>query len=215
MKTILLIGATGLVGSSVLQRALAHPDIEKVVALTRRPLSPHDKLNNVIVDFNNLPTDAPWWQVNAIICTLGTTIKTAGSKQNFRKVDFDYPYQVGKIAVMHNVPAYVLNSSIGANADSKVFYSKTKGEIEKALIKLNFLSLTIVRPSIIEGERSESRPMEKVSIALAKLFSPLIPARYKPVHADKIAHCLLESALIAMHGVNIIESDEINNLSRE
>lgn len=209
MKKILLIGATGLVGQSVLKQALENPQIDSIVALTRHPLPEHTKLNNIIVNFDDLPSDAPWWQVDAVICTLGTTIRKAGSQQNFRKIDFDYPYYVGQLARTHNVNTYVINTAVGANPDSKVFYSRTKGDVEQALISLNFPSFTTVRPSFIDGNRIEFRLTEKISLFLLKVFSPLIPVRYRSIHADLIAKSLLNAAIEAKPGVNMIESEQI------
>jgi uncharacterized protein YbjT (DUF2867 family) len=217
MKKIVLIGAGGLVGGNVLNQALMRADVASVVTLTRRPLqlteqqSPYAaKYNNVVVDFNHLPQNESWWQVDAVICTLGTTIGKAGSRPNFRRVDFDYPYRVAQIAKVHRVAAYALNSALGASADSRFFYSRTKGELENALIDLGFFSFTSVRPSLIAGDRQESRPLEKISLFFVKLFSPLIPARYRAVEAAAIAKSLLEYAFAAPAGVNIVESEQIS-----
>ena len=99
MKTILLVGATGLVGQSVLASALADPRVTRLVAPTRRPLAAYPKLTNPLVDFDALPADAPWWSADAVICTLGTTIKKAGSPAAFRRVDYDYPLGAGRVLV--------------------------------------------------------------------------------------------------------------------
>ncbi|WP_199698882.1 Rossmann-fold NAD(P)-binding domain-containing protein [Oleomonas cavernae] len=127
MTTLLLVGATGLVGQHTLALALADPRVTKVVAPTRRPLPAGPKLENPVVDFDALPEDAPWWQAGAVICTLGTTQKIAGSQAAFRKVDYDYPLAVARLARRHSTPAYALTSSVGASARSPSFYLRTKG----------------------------------------------------------------------------------------
>jgi len=206
---LLLVGATGLVGDEVLDLALADGRVEHVIALTRTPLPTLGKLENPIVDFDTLPEDAAWWQVDAVICTLGTTIRKAGSQAAFRKVDFDYPLKVAELAKRHGTKAYALNSSAGANSASSVFYLRTKGEVEAAISNLGFESLTIVRPSMIGGQRKEFRPAERIGIVLMTLLSPLIPKRYRVVPPERIAITLLESAVHAGPGVRIIESGSI------
>ena len=108
MAVLLLVGATGLVGQSVLQQALADSRVSKVVAITRKPLPPQDGLENPLVDFDALPDDAPWWNVDAGICTLGTTMRQAGSHQAFRKVDVDYPLAVARLLHQHGAQEFCL-----------------------------------------------------------------------------------------------------------
>jgi uncharacterized protein YbjT (DUF2867 family) len=209
MRRILLVGATGLVGQSVLQQALDHPAIGQVVAPTRRPLPAHPKLLNPVVDFEALPEEADWWAVDAVICTLGTTIKKAGSKAAFYRVDHDHPLRVAELARRHGARAYALNSALGADAASRVFYSRTKGELERDLQALGFPSLTFVRPGLIGGERAESRPAEQVGVKLSQWLRPLLPARYRVVPAERIAACLLQAALAEGQGLHAILSDAI------
>lgn len=209
MKTLLLVGATGLVGQSVLQQALQDLRVAKLVAPTRRPLPPHPKLDNPLVDFDALPADAAWWRVDGVICTLGTTIKKAGSQPAFRKIDHDYPLAVATLARRQGATAYALTSSVGADAGSRTFYLRTKGEVERALAALLFPSLTIVRPSFIGGERAERRPLEALGLKLFTALGPLLPRRYRIVSADRIARTLLEAALAAPPGTHFIESEAI------
>lgn len=209
LKKILLIGSTGLVGQAVLNLALKDPRVSQVIALSRRPLTEHPRLLNPIVNFDLLPNNASWWDVDAVICTLGTTIKKAGSQDTFRKVDFDYPLNIAKLAQKHGVETYALNSASGANAESSIFYSRIKGEVEDAISDLNFSSLSIVRPSLIGGDRQEFRAGEQAALMAFKLLNPLIPNKYRTVHADKIAACLLNAAINAPIGKQIVESEKI------
>jgi uncharacterized protein YbjT (DUF2867 family) len=209
MATLMLVGATGLVGQSVLAQALAHPQVQRVVAPTRRPLSAHPKLLNPVVDFNALPEDAPWWAVDAVICALGTTIKTAGSQGAFYAVDHDLPLRVAGLAQGHGAQVYALNSALGADAASRVFYSRTKGELERDLQSLGYLSLTFVRPGLIGGERAEPRLAEQIGVKLSQWLRPLLPKRYRVVPAERIAFHLLQAALAAQPGVRVVMSEAI------
>ena len=209
MRTLLLVGSTGLVGQSVLQQALDHPAVGQVVAPTRRPLPAHPRLLNPVVDFEALPDDAPWWAADAVICTLGTTIKKAGSQAAFYRVDHDHPLRVAELARRHGARAFALNSALGADASSRVFYSPTKGELERDLQRLGYPSLTLVRPGLIGGERAESRPAERLGVVVSEWLRPVLPARYRVVPAQRIAFHLLQAALAELPGLHVIPSDAI------
>ncbi len=209
MKSLLLVGATGLVGQSVLTSALADPHVTRLVAPTRRPLPPHPKLVNPLVDFDALPADAPWWAVDGVICTLGTTIKKAGSQSAFRRVDHDYPLAVATLARRHGAGSFAVVSSVGADASSRTFYLRTKGEMEAALRSVGFPSLTILRPSFIGGDRTERRPFEALALRLFSALPFLLPRRYRVVPADRIARTLLSAALAARPGAHLVESEAI------
>jgi uncharacterized protein YbjT (DUF2867 family) len=209
MKTLMLVGATGLVGRCVLQLALAEPRIGRLVAPTRRPLPPHPKLENPVVDFAALPVEAPWWQVDGVICTLGSTLRQAGSREAFRRVDFNYPLAVARLARARGAAAYALNSSLGADPGSRVFYARTKGELEEALRPVGYPSLTLVRPGLLGGKRQEFRFGERVATVLLALLGPLLPRRYRIVPAGRVAAALLEAVVTARPGVQVIESEKL------
>jgi len=209
MTTLMLVGATGLVGQSVLRLALEDSRVDRVVALTRRRLAPHARLDNPLVDFDNLPETAPWWPVDAVVCTLGTTMRAAGSQAVFRRVDLAYPHAVARLARLHGARSFALNSAVGADPHSRIFYNRVKGEAEQALRACGFPSLTIVRPALLGGERAERRPAESFSLALLGALRPLVPARYRIVPAERVARCLLDAAILAAEGVHVIESEAI------
>ncbi len=209
MTRLLLVGATGLVGKSVLNKALGDARVSQVVALTRRALPAHPKLLNPVVNFEALPDAADWWEVDAVICTLGTTIKAAGSKDAFYRVDHDWPLQVGRLALLHGAGAYALNSALGADPDSRVFYSRTKGEVERDLQRLGYSSLTLVRPGLIGGERAEPRLAEQMGVRVSQWLRPLLPPRYRVVPAERIAHHLLQAALACKPGVRVLSSEQL------
>lgn len=207
---LLLAGATGLVGSHLLRLALADARITLVIAPVRRALSTtHPKLLAPVVDYDALPEDALWWQADAVVCALGTTMKAAGSQAAFRKVDHDYPLAVARCARAHGTPTYVLNSASGANAQSRFFYNRVKGELELALAGVGFTSLTSARPGLIGGERRESRPAERAALLALTALGPLLPRRWRICPAQTIARAMLDAALQARAGVHVLPAETL------
>jgi len=206
---LLLVGATGLIGQAALQQALAGADVSQVIAPTRRPLPAHARLLNPQVDFDALPVEAAWWAVDAVVCTLGTTLRAAGSRAAFRKVDHDYPLAVARHALRHGARTYVLTSASGADPDSRIFYSRTKGEVERALALLGYRSLTFVRPALLAGERSEHRFTEQLGIRIMGAMGPILPRRLRVVPAERVATALLQAARSALPGQHVVESEQL------
>lgn len=208
-RRLLLIGASGLVGAHALALALADPRVARVVAPTRRALPAHPKLENPIVDFEALPRDAAWWAADGAVSALGTTIRVAGSQAAFRRVDVDYVVETAALARAAGVRAFALNTALGADPSARNFYLRCKGEAERGVEALDFPALTLVRPALIGGERAQPRPMERLAIRLTNALSPLLPRRYRVVHAERIARRLLEGALRDEPGLRIVESEAI------
>ncbi len=207
---ILHVGATGLVGRLVLQQLLDSAQVSRVTAPTRRALGiTHPKLLNPVVDFDAVPPDADWWRADAVICTLGTTMAAAGSREAFRRVDLQYPLVVARNAHRHGTRAYVLNSAMGADADSRVFYNQVKGELESGLAEVGFDSLTLVRPGLIDGERSENRRGEAIALALSRTLRPLLPLQWRPSRAERIAAALVQAAITSRQGIVLVEASEL------
>ncbi len=205
MSSILLIGSTGLVGRQVLRLALAHPEIDRIVTPVRSDLPPHPKVTAPRVDFEHLPEEAPWWRADAVICTLGTTMRIAGSKEAFRRVDHDYVLQAATLARRAGTAVFALNSSVGADVDAGSFYLRVKGETERDLGALGFTSLTCVRPSLLDGgPRPDRRPAELAALMLARWLRPLIPRHYRAVRTDVVAGLLLKAALDAPPGTHVV-----------
>ena len=203
---LIILGSTGLVGRHLLDLALANPDVSQIVAPVRRAVPVQEKLFAPLVDFDHLP-DASWWQADAIICALGTTMRNAGSRQAFRRIDHDYPLLAARLGKQNGVNVFVLNSAIGANAQSLFFYNRVKGETERDLEALGFASLTFVRPGLIGGMRMERRPVERMLQILLDALSPVLPPSYRINPAQKIAQAMLDAALAARPGVHAIASD--------
>jgi len=206
---LMLVGATGLVGQQALQLALADERIDEVIAPTRRPLPRHPKLIAPIVEFERLPEDALWWSVDAVICALGTTMRTAGSREAFYRVDHDFPLSVARLTRRNGATAFVLNSAMGADAASRIYYSRVKGEVERDIAELLFLSLTIVRPGLIGGERQEFRTGERLAASVLRILDPVLPRAWRINPADKIAGAMIQAAVAATPGTTILTSAKL------
>ncbi len=205
---ILLAGGTGLVGAACLHRLAAEPGVAEVRALVRRPLPADTRLpriTEVVTDFGRLEESPALEGVQQVFCALGTTIRQAGSQAAFRVVDHDYPLRLAQSALARGASHFLLVSAVGASAASPVFYNRVKGEVEAAILALGYRSVTIVRPSLLLGERGEFRLGEKV----AGWFSFLMPGRYKPVHATQVAAALVAAAREDRPGARIIENREL------
>ena len=207
---ILHVGATGLVGRLLLARLLDAPGVACVVAPTRRPLGfRHPRLRNPMVDFEALPEDADWWAADAVACTLGTTLADAGSRAAFRRVDHDYPLQVARLARRHGARTYALNSALGANARSSILYNRVKGELEEAVAALGYPSLVLVRPGLIDGRRERPRPGEARALAVSRLLRPLLPAKWRPSRAERIAEALADAVLHPPPGRTVVAAERL------
>ena len=212
----LLVGASGLVGRHLLQLLLHESMYERIAVLVRKPLAvSHTRLTQHVVDFDRLDHQKEIIRADDVFCCLGTTIRAAGSQEAFRKVDFTYVVQTAALASKNGTRQFLMVSSLGANVGSKIFYSRVKGEVEQAVSKLPFVGIYIFRPSMLLGERAESRPGEKAGIAVMKLFSfAMIGAwkKYRPIHAQIVANAMIRVASTGLQGVNIFESDRMQIL---
>ena len=209
MSTILIAGATGLVGRITLAKALDDARVTQVVAPTRKPLPSHPKLVNPLVDYEALPPEADWWTCDAVICALGTTRAKAGSAEAFHRIDHDYPLMIATHARAHGAQAFALVSAIGADAGSRLLYNRTKGEVEASIGALAYRSYTIVRPGLIGGQRDEFRPMERVSDAILTVLGPVLPRQWRISPAENIAAAMIEAALAARPGRHIVSAAEL------
>lgn len=205
-----VIGATGLVGEQLVLQLLGHPEFEKVVVFGRRKSGlNHSKLVEELIDFDRPESWAALVKGDVLFSTLGTTIKTAKTKENQFRVDFTYQYEFAKAASQNGVTTYVLVSSLGADSKSSVFYSRMKGELDEAVSRLPFQKTIIVRPSILDGNRKEKRPAEKVSLAIMGALSKVILKKYRPTPVDLLASQMIRLSLEEKSGYQIIEASEI------
>lgn len=206
---ILLAGATGLVGEHLLDRLLNEPTVSRVLAPTRRPLAGHPHLDNPVGDLPDLlPTLGG--QIDIAYCCLGSTIKQAGSQEAFKAVDLDMAVAFSKRARALGARHLLVISAVNADLTSSVFYSRVKGEMEQALRAQDWPQLTIVRPSLLVGNRTETRWAEQLAAPIAKL----IPGKYGAIEACQLARAMWRLALEEQDGVRVVESDELRRLGK-
>ena len=208
-RSALVAGGTGLVGSKLVDDLLADADYDQVHLLVRRPSGrANAKLREHVVDFNKLATFA-WPKVTDAYCCLGTTIKAAGSQAAFRAVDYDYPLAFARGVLQHGAQQFLFVSAMGADSQSKVFYSRVKGELESAVAALGFGAAIAFRPSLLAGERAEHRLGERLALTLLRPVGWLVPARYRPVADTTVARAMVNYAKRGMAGFHVVASDAI------
>jgi uncharacterized protein YbjT (DUF2867 family) len=196
-KSALVLGATGLVGKHLIKQLCADHRYSQVTCLLRKPLPARlftfetDKLQPIVVDYEQLQDYQGYFSVDHVYVCLGTTLKKAGSPSEFRKVDYQYVHVAAQLARAQRAKSFVWISSVGANAKSRIFYLRVKGEIENAVLTmLGLNNPSAVRPSLILGARSETRFGEKLGAQLLNLIRPFLfgkLAKFKPVEAQHVA----------------------------
>jgi len=214
-RTALLAGATGLVGGELLALLLDDADVVQVVTLTRREMdTPHPKLVQGVVAFGRLDHyGLP--PVDDYYCCLGTTMRDAGSQQAFREVDLVYPVKIARLALDAGATRCVHVSAMGADAGSRVFYNRVKGEAESALARMPFEAVYAMRPSLLAGERTRFRAAERIALALSRPVSRLLPESLRPIAAGDVARAMHACAKRTASGRFVIPSDEIRRIARE
>ena len=214
--TATLIGATGLIGNYLLDELLNDPFFNTVRILIRRPLDiSHPKLEKKIVDFNDSDSIlVALSNSDVVFCSIGTTQrKVKGDKDAYRKIDFDIPVKVARFCKMTGCEKFILVSSVGANSKSKSFYLKLKGEVEDAIESVGLNWVHIMRPSMLLGDRKESRFGESIGKVIITPFSFLIPSKYKPIQARDVAKAMLAAAKKTEEGFFIHEYRKIKSLN--
>ena len=216
-RTAWLAGATGLIGGFVLKQLIASERYAKVVVLTRGTVNVKDpKLDQFVVNFDQL-TELDLPAADDVFCALGTTIKKAGSQEVFRHVDLDFPLALANKALARNAKQFLLVSSVGANAKSRNFYLRTKGELEDALSALPFRAIHIFQPSILVGPREERRAGERAGIVFVKLASPVLAGglrKYRAIAAQDVARAMVSAAAMEGSGKRAYDYDEMMALIR-
>jgi uncharacterized protein YbjT (DUF2867 family) len=210
MKAV-VIGGTGLTGSCLLNKLSQNKDFEEITVIVRRPVShPDHKIVPLIADFESIKNIS--LSADTAFSCLGTTIKTAGSGENFRRVDFGYNLAFAEACKNSGVSTFILMSALGADPTSGVFYNRVKGEIENAIKNLEFKKLVILRPSLLEGPRREQRTGELIARRVMSLVNPLLKGklrRYRSVHIESVAEAMISAATDCTSGLKIIENEEI------
>jgi uncharacterized protein YbjT (DUF2867 family) len=214
--TTMVAGSTGLVGSELLQLLLEDPAVGRVHSLVRRATGrEHPALVEHVIDFDRLPGVAMPSSVDEVYCCLGTTMRAAGSRAAFRRVDHDHVVALGRLAAAAGARSLAVVSSVGADPSARSFYLRTKGETERDLEALGLPLLVILRPSLLLGPRREFRIGEWVGGVAFRVVGPLLRgslARYRPIHAHTVARAMVGASREAEPGVRVLESPEIRRL---
>ena len=188
-KTALVVGATGAVGREIVHGLCENENYDKIIVWARRELKfSHEKLETQIVNFSDVKNMPPR-EIDEIFCALGTTMKQAGSREAFLRVDVDYVYAAAKWGKAAGVRRFALASSLGAKESSLSFYLRAKEQVERCASELGFDSLQIVRPPLILGERSDARPLERLAAAVFKLLPACVFGKFRPLSGASSVRC--------------------------
>lgn len=216
-NTAVVAGASGLIGSQLLDLLLSRADYDTIVILVRRALPlTHAKLVQIELDFAELEKHAAKITGHAVFCCLGSTRKKTPDLSNYRKVDHDYPLQLAQIALKNGIQQYHLVSALGADATSSNFYTKMKGETEEAIKQVGLPALHIYRPALLTGDRKEYRAGERIFTAIMRVIDPLLIGplkKYQSIPAAMVARAMYNQSMKQMEGSFTYPSDQIKNLS--
>lgn len=219
LKTALIIGATGLIGKELAKILWEAPEYERVIVLVRRSMGlQNKKLIETIIEFDQLENFHCEHTVDHVFCCIGTTIKKAKTQEAFRKVDYEYPMALGRWAKQNGITQYMLVSSVGADANSKILYSRTKGQVEEGLKNLQLNGLHIFRPSLLLGQRDEKRIGESIATSISTKFPFLYSGpfkQYSPIQGKTVANAMYKLALQERKGVYTYSSNEIQEIGNE
>lgn len=214
---VILVGASGLIGSHLLSALIESAEISQIVLLLRKPLKiPISKVQELIVNFDELEHFSTEIKGDIMFSCLGTTKAATPDSGQYRKIDFEYPLRLAEIGIRNGVSQFHLVSSLGANALASNSYLKLKGELENELKKLSIPSLHIYQPSLLTGERKESRLLEKFAISAFKLIDPLLIGplkKFRSIREETVALAMLNQSLKGLKGTFIYPSIQIQELA--
>ncbi|MBZ9688559.1 NAD(P)H-binding protein [Clostridium estertheticum] len=218
-KSALVLGASGLVGQDLTKILIDSSEYKEVTLLVRKKLNINsEKIQQEIVDFNNLEKYHSLFDVDSVFCCLGTTIKIAKTKENFKKVDLEYPMASAQITKGAGKGRFFVISAFGSNEKSKIFYNSVKGTLERKLKDMNLDTLHIFRPSILMGDRKDFRLGERITLALCKILPFVFIGnlkKYKPTKTKDLALAMYKASLNVHQGNYVHEPEEINKLATE
>ncbi|WP_205679213.1 NAD(P)H-binding protein [Brumimicrobium aurantiacum] len=220
-KTATILGATGLIGSHVLEFLKKNSDYDEIRVVSRRPLSiDHPKVNVVVIDFSDMSQfEEAIKGSDVVFCAIGTTQKKVkGDNEKYKSIDYDIPVNAATFCLKHNCEQFLLVSSVGADPSKKGFYLKLKGKVEEAIKskvneKTGFTSLSIFRPSLLLGNRSENRFGEGVMQFVGKAFKFLTPQNFKPIYGEEVAKSMVNAARNSKKGIAVYHYNEMKELN--
>lgn len=215
-KTALVVGATGLVGNELVKRLLASSEYVRVIIWVRKATGISDKrLKEIVIDFDKIEAYEMEDKVDHVFCCLGTTIKKAKTQEAFKKVDLEYPLALGRWAKDKRVSQFLVVTAMGADSKSRIFYNKTKGQLERGLREMGLNGLHIFRPSLLLGERNEVRSGERAAATISKFIPILFVGplkRYAPIQGRKVAYAMYKTAIEGRRGICVYSSNEISKI---
>lgn len=217
-KTALIAGSTGLTGGYLLNLLFESPNYNKVISLVRKPTGKqNDKLEERLTNFENLESEISTLRADDVFICLGTTIKKAKTQENFKKVDLEYPITIAKTLKQNRAKQLAVVSALGANSKSKIFYNRTKGQMEDALEKVGYENLFILQPSLLLGNRNEFRLGERIGQKVMCIVDPLMVGpvkKYRSINAYDVAYAMLELCNGDLPVAHKIESEQIKEIAR-
>lgn len=205
-------GGTGLVGGSLLSRLAQDLDYAGVTAIGRREIT-IPGITSVVIELEKLEPKHVPETARVAFCCLGTTIKKAGSQDAFRSVDHDMVVRFAEACLLRGVRSFHVVSAIGADADSRVFYNRVKGEMEREVRKMGFSSVCVYRPSFLRGAREESRPGERAGLVAARVLHPVLPRKLRAIPAETVARAMVNHAKTPCRGFKVHDSGELWGLA--
>ena len=215
-RTALVFGSTGLIGNLLVEELVNSSDYSLVKTFVRQPTGVSEQnVAEIITDFGNLSAHKDHLQGDDLFICLGTTIKKAGSVAKMEKIDRDLPMDIASVAESNGVKRIAIVSSIGADAGSRNYYLRIKGELEEGIMNMNFKNIAVVRPSMLLGERKEKRAGEMVGKVVMQTFKPILKGKlrkYRAIHGRDVARAMIY-LMLQEPGKNIIESDELQRIA--
>lgn len=216
-KKAILAGASGAIGSSLLQQLLSNTSYKEVLVLVRKELDvKNPKLKQIVLDFDKLDDYASQITGDVVFCCLGTTKSETPNKDLYRKIDYQYPLDIAWLAQANGAKSYHLVSAMGANIDSSMFYNRTKGITEQDLKTVPFENICIYQPSLLNGNRSKKRLAEGILNVIMLVVNPFLfgPMRkYRSIKVENVAKAMVINSLQDHKGVFTYESDQIQEIS--
>jgi uncharacterized protein YbjT (DUF2867 family) len=218
-KKAVIVGATGLIGQHLLRLVLSSDAYDRVTIIVRKKTTiDHPQLRQVVIDFEHLVDQAyEHMACDDLYVCLGTTIKNAKSKENFYRVDYKYVILVAEMAHRQGARILSLVSSAGADPDSKVFYSRVKGQVEQTVCRMPYWAIHIFRPSLLLGRREESRPLESSGKLVARGLASILGnkmGRMRPVEGYEVAKAMVVLAQQIKPGLQVVASDQIHTIAK-
>ncbi|MBT0607060.1 NAD(P)H-binding protein [Aequorivita echinoideorum] len=212
-KTAIILGATGLTGGILLKKLIAYPSFEKIKLFSRYSVKMDSpKIEEHLIDLLELEKHAEKFKADVVFCCIGTTKSQTPDKEKYKKIDYGIPVTAARLSKLNGIKNFIVISALGADADSSIFYNKTKGEMERDVLNQKIENSYILQPSLIVGDRNEQRLGEKIVTFLMTAFNFLVPKKYKKIKAETIAEAM---RMLAHNGFwkSRIPSEEIKTIA--